>query len=256
MRRDKCRPYPHAFCTEHKRCLNRFFIGNTASEHHRQIHFTHKFRQYIKTANFFHRQGSAFIYNLWHKFERLMREYPEIELELVSNHRFVNIVAEGFDAGIRLGRDVAKDMIAQRIAPDMQMCVVASPDYWAKHGTPNMPNELTSHRCLRFRLPSTGGIMAWEFVQTDRTESPSSQKFLPQGGFVATSSTFLHHAAKQGAGVICTPKDSVQTDLDKGILQEVLANYAVSYEGYHLYYPNNRQNSPIFRALVACLKED
>lgn len=198
----------------------------------------------------------AFIYTLWHKFERLMREYPEIELELVSNHRFVDIVAEGFDAGIRLGRDVAKDMIAQRIAPDMQMCVVASPDYWAKHGTPNTPNELTSHRCLRFRLPSTGGIMAWEFVQTDRTESPSSQKFLPQGEFVATSSTFLHHAAKQGAGVIWTPKDSVQTDLDKGILQEMLANYVVSYEGYHLYYPNKRQNSPIFRALVACLKED
>lgn len=98
--------------------------------------------------------------------------------------------------------------------------------------------------------------MMWEFVQTDRTDSPSSQKFLPQGGFVATSSTFLHHAAKQGAGVIWTPKDSVQTDLDKGILQEALANYAVSYEGYHLYYPNNRQNSPIFRALVACLKED
>lgn len=193
----------------------------------------------------------AFIFALWEKFQRFMETYPEVELELISDNKFTDIVAEGFDAGIRLGDDVSKDMIAVRISDDMQMCVVGSPDYFAKYGTPQQPDDLANHRCIRFRLPTSGGIMAWEF----QLEDGKIHKFQPQSNLITGSSRLIAHACLNGQGLNWTPKDSVTDELASGQLVEVLADYAVSYEGYHLYYPNRRQGSPLFRALVDELKK-
>lgn len=192
----------------------------------------------------------AFIFVLWQKFQRFMAQYPEVELELIGDHKFVDIVAEGFDAGIRLGMSVAKDMIAVRISADMQMCVVGSPDYFEQYGIPRSPDELAQHRCLRFRLPTSGGIMAWEFKMPDG----KIHKIQPYSKLIVGSSPLMKHACLNGQGLNWTPKDSVSEELAEGKLVEVLADYAVSYEGYYLYYPNRRQHSPLFRALVESLK--
>lgn len=210
-----------------------------------------RFRDTLKGRLRINANDHAFMFTLWEKFQRFMTAYPEIELELVSNHKFTDIVAEGFDAGIRLGQDVAKDMIAVRVADDMQMCVVGSPSYFAQFGEPKTPAELAQHRCLRFRLPTSGGIMNWEFKLPRKQELYT---FQPENGFIANSSAVLQKACLEGMGLIWTPQDSVADALASGQLQTVLCNYAVSYEGYHLYYPNRRQHSPLFRALVEALK--
>ncbi|EXI61964.1 hypothetical protein MHD_00750 [Mannheimia granulomatis] len=192
----------------------------------------------------------AFIFALWDKFQRFMSQYPEVELELISDHKFTDIVAEGFDAGIRLGSDVAKDMIAVPISTDMKMCVVGSPDYFARYGMPQTPAELVEHHCIRFRLPTSGGIMDWEFKMADS----KIYKIQPYSHLIVSSSQLMKHACLNGQGLNWTPQDSVAQEISDGRLVEVLSDYSVSYEGYHLYYPNRRQGSPLFRALVDILK--
>ena len=193
----------------------------------------------------------AFIFVLWEKFQRFMETYPEVELELISDHKFVDIVAEGFDAGIRLGSDVAKDMIAVKISDEMQMCVVGSPDYFAKYGMPQHPDDLANHRCIRFRLPTSGGIMSWEFKMRDG----KIHKIQPQSNLIVGSSRLMSHACLNGQGLNWTPRDSIAEELKEGRLVEVLSEYAICYDAYHFYYPNRRQSSPLFRALVEVLKK-
>ncbi|HGO5822630.1 TPA: LysR family transcriptional regulator [Mannheimia haemolytica] len=185
------------------------------------------------------------------KFAEFANTYPEVALELVAEDRFVDIVAERFDAGIRLGADVAKDMIALRISPDVKMTAAASPDYLAQHSTPKTPFDLTEHHCLKHRLATLGGILAWEF------RDPITKKivkFQPQGNLTANNGFLLQHYAKQGLGILWSPQDSIQTDLDNGSLVPILTDWAMQYEGYHLYYPNRRQNSPLLKALIDLLR--
>lgn len=185
------------------------------------------------------------------KFARFLREYPEVELELIGEARYADIVAERFDAGIRLGGDVEKDMIAVRVSPDLQMCVAASPDYWAANGVPQTPSELLSHHCLRLTLPS-GGMLAWEFHRPDNGEV---QKLRPQGRLVCNDNRVLMQAALDGAGIVWLPRDTAAQELANGNLQTALDNWAISYPGYHLYYPNRRADSPLFQALIGVLRE-
>lgn len=185
------------------------------------------------------------------KFAEFVKRYPEVALELVAEDRFVDIVAERFDAGIRLGADVAKDMIALRISPDVKMTAAASPNYLAQHGTPKTPFDLTEHHCLKHRLATLGGILAWEF------RDPITKKivkFQPQGNLTANNGFLLQHYAKQGLGILWSPQDSIQTELDNGSLVPILTDWAMQYEGYHLYYPNRRQNSPLLKALMDVLR--
>ncbi|WP_225748144.1 LysR substrate-binding domain-containing protein [Eikenella sp. Marseille-P7795] len=174
-----------------------------------------------------------------------------MSLELVGETRFSDIVAERFDAGIRLGDDVQKDMIAVRVSPDMQMCAVAAPGYLKIYGTPKTPFELTEHQCISLSL-SSGGTLAWEFLDpiTGRTA-----KIRPQGRFTANASPVLVSAAQAGIGIAWTPKDMVAKELADGSLTEILADWRMSYTGYHLYYSDRRADSPLFGALVKCLKE-
>ena len=186
------------------------------------------------------------------KLIRFVQDYPEVNLELVAEDRFIDIVADRFDAGIRLGSDVAKDMIAVRIAPDLQMCCVASPAYLARHGTPKTPYDLTEHQCLLHRLPSNGGIMPWEF------EDPKSRgrivKVQPQGNVVSNNGTLQTPYALSGQGILWTPLDTVEQEIQQGTFIRILKEWEISYEGYHLYYPSRRHNAPLFKALVEGLR--
>ncbi|UOO80895.1 LysR family transcriptional regulator [Uruburuella testudinis] len=198
--------------------------------------------------------GSIHVFEsvLWAKFEHFLQVYPDVSLELVAENRFIDIVAERFDAGIRLGDDVAKDMIAVRLSPDMQMCVAAAPAYLAQYGTPQTPADLSAHQCLAMRLPTHGGLLAWEFTNPD---DGKTVKIRPQGRFTANSGFLLQNAAAAGHGLMWTPRDSITEKLSSGRLKTVLDDWAITYPGYYLYYPNRRSGSPLLQALVEVLRE-
>ncbi|OOH88600.1 LysR family transcriptional regulator [Pasteurellaceae bacterium 15-036681] len=193
----------------------------------------------------------AFYHALRDKFIQFSQKYPEVELDLVAENRFIDIVAERFDAGIRLGSDVAKDMIAVRLTEKLQMCCVASPEYLAKNSTPKTPYDLTEHQCLMLRL-SSGGVLNWEFK--DPKAKGRVVKVQPQGTISANTGHILENYACNGFGIVWTPFDVVAKDIQQGKLVPILQEWAMDYDGYHLYYPNRRHNSPLFKALVEELR--
>lgn len=193
----------------------------------------------------------VFIYAIWDKLLNFMEKYPEVKLELTSDMKFTDIVAGRFDAGIRLGREVDQDMIAVRISDDMQMALVATPEYLAKNGTPQTLQDLTQHQCVCVRMPTSEGLFVWEF------RSPDSQeiiKFTPNGRLVVNNNFLAKKACLSHLGLALMPKDRMAKELERGEVVELLPEYAMHYDGYHLYYPNRRQNSPLFKALVECLR--
>lgn len=148
-------------------------------------------------------------------------------------------------------------MIAVRIGEDMQMGVFATPDYLAKHGTPKTLDELKNHRCICVKIPSMDGVMQWEFMPKGkkRRYDPSQViKWQPKGQLLLNNSHLVSRAVLAGQGLAWLSRDWIAAELERGELVEVLADYAVHYEGYHLYYPNRRQNSPLFKALVEALR--
>lgn len=196
----------------------------------------------------------AIIYALWHKFERFLNSYPEVQLELVSDMKFTDIVAERYDAGIRLGETLEKDMIAVRIADeDMKVILVATPDYLAQHGTPHDLEQLAQHQCLLVRMPTHGGIMTWEFL--DPTDPRQIINFAPQGRFICSNNFVIRRACLSGQGIAWITADYVQEDIHQGKLVQIMPDWTMRYDGYHLYYPNRRSDSPLFQALVKCLRE-
>lgn len=218
----------------------------------REIDELGEFRNSITGSLRINGNEHCFRYVLADKFAQFAQHYPEVNLELVAEDRFVDIVAERFDAGIRLGNDVAKDMIAVRISPDLQMVAAASPNYLTQHGTPKTPFDLIQHHCLKHRLATFGGIMVWEFFDP---KTKKTVKVQPQGSITANNGFLLKNYASQGLGIIWTPQDSIQAELDSGELVPVLADWAMNYGGYYLYYPDRRQHSPLFQALVRSLRE-
>ena len=193
----------------------------------------------------------VFMYAIWDKLLNFMEKYPEVKLELTSDMKFTDIVAGRFDAGIRLGREVDQDMIAVRISDDMQMALVATPEYLAKNGTPQTLQDLTQHQCVCVRMPTSEGLFVWEF------RSPDSQeiiKFTPNGRLVVNNNYLAQKAFLSHLGLALMPKDRMAKELARGEVVELLPEYAMHYDGYHLYYPNRRQNSPLFKALVECLR--
>lgn len=193
----------------------------------------------------------VFIYAIWDKLLNFMEKYPEVKLELTSDMKFTDIVAGRFDAGIRLGREVDQDMIAVRISDDMQMALVATPEYLAKNDTPQTLQDLTQHQCVCVRMPTSEGLFVWEF------RSPDSQeiiKFTPNGRLVVNNNFLAKKACLSHLGLALMPKDRMAKELERGEVVELLPEYAMHYDGYHLYYSNRRQNSPLFKALVECLR--
>jgi DNA-binding transcriptional LysR family regulator len=186
---------------------------------------------------------------LWPALEKLLSDYPDIKFEIVVDYGLTDIVAERFDAGIRSGEMVAQDMIAVRIGPDMRSAVVGSPSYFANRTKPKTPRDLTAHTCINLRLPTHGGLYAWEFEKGER-----ELRVRVEGQLVFNGSAPMLDAALAGFGLAYLPEDSVKGHLASGRLIRVLADWCPPYPGYHLYYPSRRQPTPAFALLVNALR--
>jgi DNA-binding transcriptional LysR family regulator len=180
---------------------------------------------------------------------KLLPQYPDIRVEVVVDYGLVDIVAEGFDAGVRLGEQVAKDMIALRIGPDMRMAVVGSPAYFRDHPTPRTPQDLTEHNCINMRLPTYGGLFPWEFERDGR-----ELKVRVDGQLVFNTLRQRLDSALQGLGLAYMPEDVALRCIETGELIRVLEDWCPPFAGYHLYYPSRRHGSPAFSLLVDALR--
>ena len=183
------------------------------------------------------------------KMAKLLPKYPDIKVEIIVDYGLTDIVAQRYDAGVRFGEQVAKDMIAVRIGPDMRMAVVGAPPYFAKRSPPKKPQDLTEHSCINLRLPSHGGLYAWEFEKGGR-----ELRARVDGQLVLNSATQILNAAMAGFGLAYVPEGLVQPYLAKGRLIRVLEDWCPPYSGYHLYYPSRRQSSPAFALVVDALR--
>jgi DNA-binding transcriptional LysR family regulator len=176
-------------------------------------------------------------------------KYPDIMVEINSENRMVDIVEHRYDAGVRLGEQVAKDMVAVRIGPDVRMIVVGSPAYFAKHSPPKSPQGLTDHICINLRLPTLGGLYAWE-MKKDRREL----NVRVDGQLVVNGVSQMLNACVAGLGLGFMIEDVVREHVKKGLLIPVLEDWSPTFSGYHLYYPSRRQPSPAFALLVDALR--
>jgi DNA-binding transcriptional LysR family regulator len=180
---------------------------------------------------------------------RFLPEHPDINVEIIVDYGLTDIVSEKFDAGVRLGEQVAKDMIAARIGPDMRMAVVGSPAYFAKHPPPQTPQDLTAHNCINMRMPTHGNLFAWEFEQDGR-----EVKVRVEGQTVFNNLGLRISAALDGIGLAYMPEDQVLPYVAAGTLVRVLEDWCPAFPGYHLYYPNRRHASPAFVLFVDALR--
>jgi DNA-binding transcriptional LysR family regulator len=183
------------------------------------------------------------------KLAPLLREYPDIKVEIVIDYGLTDIVAQQYDAGVRSGEQVAKDMIAVRIGPDMRMAVVGAPSYFRKRLEPKTPQDLIGHNCINLRLPSHGGVYAWEFEKGGR-----ELRVRVEGQFTLNATGQILNAALTGAGLAYVPESMVQRYFANGRLKRVLEDWCLPYSGYHLFYPSRRQSSAAFTLLVDALR--
>ena len=180
---------------------------------------------------------------------KLLPDNPDLKIEIIVDYGLTDIVAEGFDAGVRLGEQVAKDMIAMRIGPDMRMAVVSSPAYFARYPKPKIPSDLMQHNCITLRMPTYGGLFLWEFEKNGQ-----ELKVRVEGQLVFNNIAMRLEAALQGLGLAYMPEDLVQEYVAQGRLIRVLADWCEPFSGYHLYYPSRRQSSPAFTLLREALR--
>jgi DNA-binding transcriptional LysR family regulator len=186
---------------------------------------------------------------LWPKLEKFLRRYPDIKVEIIIDYGLTDIVAQRFDAGVRPGEQVAKDMIALRIGPDIRMAVVGAPAYFKSRPQPTRPQDLIGHACINLRLPTHGGLYAWEFEKAGR-----ELKARVEGQLTFNGTFQMLNAALAGFGLAYVPEDLVRPHLAKGRLTRVLEDWCPLYAGYHLYYPSRRQPSAAFALLVEALR--
>lgn len=181
--------------------------------------------------------------------ERLLAKHPDLNIEISVDQKLTDIVGDGFDAGVRLGEHVEKDMIAVRISPELEMAVIGSPDYFAKFGTPQTPQDLTDHNCINLRMPTMGGLYTWEFEKEGR---PLNVRV--EGQFICNDAHMVVEAASNGLGLACLPNDTAQEALESGRVVRVLKDWCPPFPGYYLYYPSRRQNAQAFVLLVDALR--
>ena len=186
---------------------------------------------------------------LWPKLSKLLPLYPELNIEISINYGLIDIVAERFDAGVRLGDQVAKDMIAVRLSPDVRMAVVGAPSYFKNRVIPQTPQELTGQNCIRLRLPTHGGIYAWEFEKGGQILHVQVQ-----GQMIFNQSVHILNAALQGYGIAYLPEEQIKPYVDQGQLIQLLEPWCPTFPGYHLYFPSRRQSSPAFSLVVDTLR--
>ncbi|BFM20726.1 LysR family transcriptional regulator [Gilvimarinus japonicus] len=187
---------------------------------------------------------------IWPKLAKILPLYPDITVEVSVNFARTDIAAERFDAGVRLGDELDKDMIAVRIGPDQRIAVVGSPEYFAKHPKPTTPYQLTEHNCINLRLPTHGGLLPWVFDDKDRREF----KVKVSGQWIYNSVSPIVRAALAGQGLAYVPEDTILEHIKAGRLVRTLDEWCIPYTGYHLYYPSRKQASGAFPIIVEALR--
>jgi DNA-binding transcriptional LysR family regulator len=180
---------------------------------------------------------------------KILPHYPDIKVEIIVDYGLTDIVTEGYDAGVRLGEQVAKDMIAVRIGPDVRMAVVGSPDYFERYSIPKAPHELTAHNCINIRLPTYGGLFPWDLEQDGREVNVRVE-----GQLIFNNIGLRLASALQGLGLAYMPEDQALPYIVEGRLIRVLEDWCPLFPGYHLYYPSRRHSSPAFSLLVDALR--
>lgn len=186
---------------------------------------------------------------VWPKLKPVLAAYPDIKVELILDSTFRNIVEERFNAGVRLGESVEKDMIAVRIGPDWRLVAVASPAYLAERGRPQHPKDLVTHSCINMRHESAGSLYAWEFEKDGQ-----ALRVRVDGQVTFNNSYAMIDAAVSGLGIAYVPEDIVATNLASGRLELVLDDWSPKFDGYFLYYPSRRQNLAAFQIIVDALR--
>lgn len=186
---------------------------------------------------------------LWPALERLLPSYPDICVEIATDYRMVDLAEGRFDAGVRLGEHLAEDMIAVPIGPPQQMIVVGAPTYLKRRPAPAIPTDLAGHACINLRLPTRGGLYAWEFEKDGR-----SVNVRVQGPVIVNDMDLMVRGALSGLGLSIVMRDQVETHLANGDLIQVLPDWSPPFPGYHLYYPSRRQPTPAFSLLVEALR--
>ena len=186
---------------------------------------------------------------LWPRLIPFLQKYPDIKVELITDYGLTDIVAQRFDAGVRAGEQVAKDMIAVRIGPDISMAVVGAPSYLKGRSEPKKPQDLVHHSCINLRLPTQGGLYAWEFEKGER-----QLRVRVEGQLTFNGSPQMLNAALAGFGLAYLPEDFVQQYLAQRRLKRVLEDWCSPDAGYHLYYPSRRQTSAAFALLLEALR--
>ncbi len=183
------------------------------------------------------------------KLAKVLRSNPDIKVEMIVDYGLTNIVEERFDAGVRSGEQVAKDMIAVRIGPDLRMAVVAAPAYFKSRRKPEKPQDLVDHICINLRLPAHDSHYAWEFERGKR-----ELRVRVEGQLTFNTSAHLLKGALDGFGLAYLPEGMVQPHIAKGHLVRVLGDWCPPYSGYHLFYPSRRQSSAAFSMIVDALR--
>lgn len=186
---------------------------------------------------------------LWPKLKTFLPIHPEIKIELLLDNGLTDIVTERYDAGVRMGEQLAKDMISARIGPDFRFAVVGSKSYFTKHPVPKKPQDLTQHHCINYRFPTSGALYVWEFEEKGR-----EIKVRVDGQLVFNNIFHVLDAALAGRGLAYVPEEIALPHIGKGRLQRVLEGWSPYWDGYYLYYPSWRQSSPAFVALVDALR--
>lgn len=187
---------------------------------------------------------------LWPVVTQLVDDYPDVKVEISADGTLTDIVSQHFDAGVRLGQQVEKDMIALRISPDLRLIVVGAPSYFADHPPPVTPHDLTRHNCINVRLPSSGVLYSWEFHRDGR-----DLRVRVDGSLIFNSSALMLKAAIEGRGLAFVFEDVARCYLGRGELISVLDDWCPFFSGYHLYYPSRRQHSPAFQVLLDRLRK-
>jgi DNA-binding transcriptional LysR family regulator len=183
------------------------------------------------------------------KLAPLLKQYPDIKVEMIVDYGLTDIVAQQYDAGVRSGEQVAKDMIAVRIGPDLRMAVVGAPSYFKTRPEPRQPQELIGHNCINLRLPTHGNVYAWEFEKGSR-----ELRVRVEGQLTFNGTAQLLNGALAGCGLAYVPEGLVEQHVAKGRLKRVLADWCMPYSGYHLFYPSRRQSSAAFALVVDALR--
>lgn len=186
---------------------------------------------------------------LWPRLKTFLPRHPDIKVELLLDNGLNDIVTERYDAGVRMGEQLAKDMISARIGPDFRFAVVGTKAYFADRPVPERPQDLTQHECINYRFPSSGALYVWEFEEDER-----EIKVRVDGQLVFNNIFHVLDAALAGRGLAYVPEEVALPHIAKGRLQRVLEGWSPYWDGYHLYYPSRRQSSPAFVTFVEAMR--